>query len=416
MGRPATHMTDEVCRSCGAGTLDPIVSLGPVPLANAVVAPSVLSEPDPYYPLDLVLCRSCGLVQITETVPPEILFADYPYFSSMSQTMLDHAADLATRVINERKLAPANLVVEVASNDGYLLQYYKAAGIRVMGIEPARNIAIVAEQERGIRTLPSFFTPALACKLKETGTSADMIHAHNVLAHIPYPRDFIAGFTELLAPDGLLVVEVPYVKNLIERIEFDTIYHEHYSYFSLTSLVPIFATGNLEVVDVERVPIHGGSLLLFVSAAGRSRPSPRVAELLSEEKQWGAKEPKFYESFAQAIASLGEELRQTLESQRAEGKRIAAYGASAKACVLLNHFGIGSDLVEFVVDRSPAKQGRFIPGVRIPIRPVKALTEEMPDSCLLLVWNIAEEVLRQQASYRSLGGKFIIPLPKLTIV
>jgi SAM-dependent methyltransferase len=404
------------CRSCGAKGLYPVVSLGLMPLANAVVPPSRLCEPDRRYPLDLFLCQACGLVQIGESVPPDVMFADYPYFSSMSETMLAHAAALVRRTIAERRLGPSSLVVEVASNDGYLLQYYKRAGIPVLGVEPAETVADAAERERGIPTLRAYFTRELARELKEQGKCADVIHAHNVLAHVPRPRDLMAGFAELLAPEGVVIVEVPYVKELIERLEFDTIYHEHYSYFSVTALAPIFAASGLELVDVERVAIHGGSLRLFASHRSAAKPADRVQALLAEEARWGASEPPFYAAFGRDIACLRDELVRTLKASKAEGKRIAAYGASAKGSILLNYFGIGPELVDFVVDRAAAKQGRYVPGARIPIRPVEALVEEMPDLALLLVWNIADEILAQQARYREQGGKFIIPLPEVRIV
>ena len=404
------------CRSCGAERLHPIFSLGRMPLANALIAPAQLSDSEPRYPLDLVLCRACGLVQITETVPPRILFAHYPYFSSMAQTTLDHVERLVRRNISELGLTSSNLVVEVASNDGYLLQYYLAAGIPVLGIEPAREPAEFAIRERGVPTIESFFTPAVARQLKQAGKTADVIHAHNVLAHVPAPRRLIAGFAELLAPDGTVIVEVPYVRDLIEKHEFDTVYHEHYSYFSLTSLLPIFSSGGLEIKDVERIAVHGGSLRLFAGHEGRCSPSARVSELLAEEEEWGAREEQFYAGFAQGVASLRETLLDTIERYRAAGKRIAAYGASAKGCILLNYLGAGADLIEFVVDRAPGKQGHYIPGVRIPIRSVEALLQEMPDFALLLAWNVADEVLAQQEGYRARGGRFIIPLPQLTIV
>ncbi len=408
-------MTAFACRSCSGVDVLPVLSLGATPLANALLSRDQLAVPEPRYPLELVLCRSCGLVQITETVPPEALFSDYRYFSSFSDTFLRHASDLVDRLVSERHLGPDSSVIEVASNDGYLLQYYKARGIPVLGIEPAANIAQVAEKERGIPTIAEFFGADLARRLVAQGHRADVIHAHNVLAHVPDLNGFVAGIGALLAPDGVAVIEVPYVKDMVDRCEFDTIYHEHLSYFSLTALDMLFARHGLAVGRVERLTIHGGSLRLMVGHAP-VQGEPSVGELLAEEAHWGARSGRFYAAFAGRVRTLLDALRTLLVAARAEGHTIAAYGAAAKGATLLNCLGLPEGTLEFVVDRSPHKQGRYIPGVRLPIVPPSRLEETPPDFLLLLAWNLAEEIVRQQDAYRQAGGRFILPVPEARIL
>ncbi len=407
------------CRLCGCPELTGFLSLGRMPLANALLAPAHLAQPEALYPLDVVLCPRCTLVQITETVAPEELFRDYPYFSSVSETMVRHAEALVKHLKGLRPLDGHSLVVEVGSNDGYLLRSYHAGGIPVLGIEPAANIAREA-RARGIQTVCDFFDRGLAERLRRAGCQADLLHAHNVLAHVPDVNGFVDGLRSLLKADGLAVIEVPYVKDLIDRCEFDTIYHEHLCYFSMTALHHLFRLHRLVIQDVERLPIHGGSLRLFVTVQDGprawGRPRSRVEELLAEEAAWGAGRLEVYEAFARRVRGVRERLRQLLTGLRRQGKRLAAYGAAAKGSVLLNYVGIGPDLLDFVVDRSPHKQGRYIPGVRVPIYPPPHLLDAMPDYVLVLVWNILDEVVRQQEGYRRRGGRFIVPIPEATIV
>jgi SAM-dependent methyltransferase len=403
------------CRSCGGTELPLVLSLGSMPLANALVSPEGSPAADLRYPLELVLCTGCSLLQITETVPPEELFRDYRYFSSFSDTMVKHARAIATRVAASCKLGPESLAAEIASNDGYLLKAYVDLGIPVLGIEPARNVAKVAE-ERGVRTISEFFGRELAARLVAEGKRADVLHANNVMAHVPDINGVVAGIATFLAPGGTFITESPHVVPMIDHVEFDTTYHEHLFYYSLTAQLALYARHGLAIVDVEKLPIHGGSLRTYVKHAGVSRPTPAVAALLAEEAAWGVASLAAYRGFAEKVGHLKANLTKLVRDLRKEGKRVAAYGAAAKGTTLLNHFGLGADDIEFVVDRSSHKQGRLVPGVRIPILAPEELASRAPDYCLLLTWNFADEILAQQQAYRAAGGRFIIPIPEVRVV
>ncbi len=404
------------CRACGSADLHLMLSLGRTPLANALLTAEQLSAPEPVYPLDVVFCAGCALVQIMETVPPAALFSDYLYFSSFSDTMLAHAEALADELTQARGLDSAALVVEIASNDGYLLQFYKARGVPVLGIEPAANIARVAEAERGIPTLCEFFSAAVGERLRAEGRQADVVHAHNVLAHVADLNGVVQGIAALLKPGGVAIIEAPYIKDLIDQREFDTIYHEHLCYFSLTALDRLFARHGLVIADVRRVPIHGGSLQIRALRAGSAARGAAVQALLAEEAAWGVDDFAFYAGFARAVAALRADLRALLGGLKAQGKTIAAYGASAKGSTLLNYTGIGAETLDFVADRSTYKQGRYTPGAHLPIVAPAYLLAAQPDYVLLLTWNFAAEILDQQAEYRRRGGQFIIPIPQVRVV
>ncbi len=403
------------CRACGGRALEPVLSLGDLPLANALLRPDQLDRAEPRFPLDVVFCPTCSLVQLGASVSPETLFGEYTYFSSFSETFKLSARLLAERLVRERGLGTGSLVVEVASNDGYLLQQYQARGVGVLGLEPARNVAAVA-QARGVPTLGEFFDAAAGARLAAEGRRADVLHAHNVLAHVPDLNGFILGLRHALKDDGVLVIEVPWVREMVLRREFDTIYHEHLSYFSLVALTRLLAGQGLGVEHVEEIALHGGSLRVFAVPSGRARPSRAVAELLRLERSQGVDQIGFYRQFAGRVRELVDELHAALVSLRREGRRVAAYGAAAKGTVLLNCLALPPGTLDFVADRSPHKQGLFVPGVRLPVRPPEALLEEQPDDVLLLAWNLETEVLAQQLEYRRRGGRFIVPIPEPRLV
>jgi hypothetical protein len=409
-----------VCRSCGKMELLPILSLGQMPLANALLSREQLVLPEETFPLDLVFCPHCALVQITETISPDKLFREYLYFSSFSETVLQNARESAKNMIQRCKLNEKSFVLEVASNDGYLLKNYRERGIPILGVEPALNIAKVAN-ERGIRTVSEFFGEELARQLRGQNEAADVIHANNVVAHVADLHGVIEGISILLKPDGAAVIENHYVKDLIDGVEFDSIYHEHLCYYSATSFRNLFALHGLTLVDVERLPVHGGSLRVYFQRTDGPRSlekagKVRVKALLKEEAGWGVNQFIFYRNFGEKVERLRFELLALLKKIKADGKQIAVYGASAKSATLLNYYGIGAELLDYVADRSAYKQGLFTPGTHLPILSPETLLERQPDYVLLLTWNFAYEILAQQAEYAKRGGRFIIPIPELKVV
>lgn len=410
--RPA-EVAGRTCRSCGAGEMESVLDLGATPLADRLVDPAVQGE-EPAFPLEVVFCPECTLVQIVETVPPEILFCDnYPYYSSFSDTLLEHSRRNVEELILDRNLDRSSFVVELASNDGYLLKNYASAGIPCLGIDPAEGPARAAEAI-GVPTLRDFFSRALARELKVSGRQADIVHANNVLAHVADTNGFVEGVATLLKPGGQAVIEVPYLRELIERCEFDTIYHEHLCYFSVTSLERLFSRHGLFLQRVRPLQIHGGSLRLYVGKEPCSDPS--VSAFLQAERSLGMDGIDYYHDFAARVGRVRSDLLSLLRELKGAGKRICAYGAAAKGSTLINTVGIGGDLIDYVVDRNVHKQSRCMPGQHLPIRPPEALLEDTPDYLLLLAWNFADEIMAQQQEFVRRGGRFIVPVPEPAIV
>jgi SAM-dependent methyltransferase len=403
----AAVQQSSTCRACEHVT-EPFLAFGELPLANALVPLGTTDEGR--FPLTMTFCGNCGLVQLAESVDPDSLFRHYVYLSSNSPAFLEHARILTDRLIKERTLGVDSLVIEIASNDGYLLKNYHQAGIAVLGVEPARNIADVA-RKAGIDTISEFFSTELAATLRADGKLADVIHANNVLAHVPDLRGFVAGLALVLKPAGIVTIEAPYVRDMIEKLEFDTAYHEHLSYFSLTPLVALFAKSGLDIFRVERIPVHGGSLRIFARRTGNGPPEDSVTQMLDDERRWGVRDLTLYCRFAEAVHEFRPTLAEFLGKLRGEGKSIAAYGASAKGATMLNYCGIDHTMLDFVVDRSATKQGFAMPGVQLPILPPEELLHRQPDFVLVLTWNFIDEIMQQQAEYRRRGGRFIVPAP-----
>jgi SAM-dependent methyltransferase len=404
------------CRACSAEGLELVLSLGDQPLANSLVHAEHLGRPEPRYPLDVVVCPQCSTAQITVSVAPEQLFREYLYFSSYSETFVEHSRVLAQRIVDDRSLGADSLVVEVASNDGYLLRSYLDAGVPVLGIEPAENVAQVA-RERGVETISEFFGMAVAEKLRSSDVQADVLHANNVMAHVPAIDDFIGGMAHLLAPEGVLVVETPYVRELVEHLEFDTIYHEHLFYYSVTSVERLFARHDLTIVDVERMPVHGGTLRVWAMRRDSgATPSARARALLAEEEEIGLPRVDYYRDFSARVEALLGDLSELLLGLQADGATIAAYGAAAKGAVMLNALGPAGFVPEWVADRNPAKQGLHMPGTHQPVGPPERIVGEMPDYLLVNTWNFLDEIVRQESEYQARGGRFIVPVPEPRIL
>jgi SAM-dependent methyltransferase len=410
-------MSGPCCRFCGTALRDLVVDLGTTPLANAFVAADDVGKAEPFYPLQAWICGACRLLQLEMFETPQRIFGDYIYFSSYSDTWLRHAEDFAETVTRRFGLAPGASIVEIGSNDGCLLQCFRRRRMIVRGIEPAANVARVAIAQ-GICTETSFFGSATAQKLKAAGVAPDLMVANNVLAHVDDINDFVAGFAILLKPDAVLSVECPHLLRLIEDTQFDTIYHEHFSYFSLHVIRRILARHGLRVFDVAALPTHGGSLRIFAAhqACTKHAETAAMIELLRIENEKGLENGDAYPAFAGRVTRAKQALRNFLCDARKAGKVVAGYGAPAKGNTLLNTCRISPDLLAFTVDRSPHKQGKFLPGTRIPVRAPDAIAQARPDYLLILPWNLRDEVMAQMHAIRSWGGKFVVPIPTTQIL
>jgi SAM-dependent methyltransferase len=398
------------CRGCSAPLPLPFLDLGSTPLANAYVHPDRAEWADPTYPLAVAYCPRCHLVQLSDTLQPETLFSNYLYFSSYSDSFLAHARTMAADLSQRFALDAESRVVEVASNDGYLLQFFLQLGVQVLGIEPAETVAAEATR-RGVRTWVDYFGADLVQRVVSEFGLADLLIGNNVLAHVPAINEFLTAARCCLKENGVAVFEIPYVAELLAKTEFDTIYHEHVFYFSLTAIHNLADRAGLSLFDVSRQPVHGGSLRVFLQADGHRPATTAVDALLKEEQQTGLLEPIPYARFSRAVDSLKGELVTRLQALKAGGARLAAYGAPAKGNTLLNTCRIGADLLEFTVDRNPHKQGLLLPGSRLPILAPAELVRRRPDVTLILPWNIAPEIVSQQREYVEHGGRFLVPVP-----
>ena len=405
------------CRFCAAPLRRTFVDLGMSPLCESYVPPERLSSIEPFYPLHVRVCERCLLVQVEELVTPEEIFTEYAYFSSYSNSWVAHAREYVDMAVERFQLDGDSTVLELASNDGYLLQHVVERGIPALGVEPAANVAAAA-QERGIETVVAFFGRELAARLLAEGHRADLLVANNVMAHVPDLNDFVGGMERVLAPDGVATIEVAHLLRLVEGNQFDTIYHEHFSYFSLLTARAVLSAHGLEVFDVEELPTHGGSLRLYAQrrAGGRQPVSPRVDALAGRERALGFDRLEGHSSFAPRVRETKWRLLEFLIAHRREGKRIAGYGAPGKGNTLLNYCGIRTDLLEFTVDRNPYKQGQFLPGTHIPIRHPEALEQARPDYILILPWNLKEEIKAQLAYTREWGARCVVPIPQVEVL
>ncbi len=408
---PAAHRG--CCRHCGAPLTRTFVDLGMSPLCESYLDADQLDEMEPFYPLRVYVCDQCLLVQLQEYVSPETIFREYAYFSSYSDSWVDHARVYTDRIIERLQLNRDSCVVEVASNDGYLLQWFVARDIPVLGIEPAANVAQVAIR-KGVPTLVKFFGRATARDLAAAGRHADLLIGNNVLAQVPDLNDFVAGLQVLLAPRGVVTVEFPHLMRLVAGNQFDTIYHEHFSYFSFLAAERVFAAHRLVVFDVEELETHGGSLRLYARhVEDSSKPvAPRVRELAAAEEAAGLRRPDYYAAFEERVKDTKRRLLEFLIQARRQGRTIVGYGAPGKGNTLLNYCGIRTDFLPYTVDKSPYKQGKFLPGTHIPVHAPEKIRETRPDYVLILPWNLKDEIIRQLACIREWGGQFVVPIPE----
>jgi hypothetical protein len=412
----STNGTHAPCRFCGAPLKHTFVDLGMSPPCNNILKPEQLNDMEAFYPLHVLVCERCFLVQLQEYVSPLQIFSDYSYFSSFSDSWLKHAKDYTQMIVNRLSLNEQHQVVEIASNDGYLLQYFVEKGIPAFGIEPASNVAQTAMQ-KGIPTVVKFFGRETARELAAEGKQADLLIGNNVLAHVPDVNDFVSGMKLLLRRQGTITMEFPHLLRLMEENQFDTIYHEHFSYYSLITVEQLFAAHGLTLFDVEELPTHGGSLRIYARHSEDSTPaiSQRVVELKQQEEVAGFAKLDHYLSFGERVMETKRKLLHFLITARREGKTVAGYGAPGKGNTLLNYCGIRTDFMEYTVDRSPHKQGHYLPGTHIPIFHPDKIKETKPDYLLILPWNLKDEIMQQMAHIRDWGGQFVVPIPEVQV-
>ena len=405
------------CRLCGAGLQETFADLGMSPLANSYVPVVRANEMEPFYPLHAQVCTQCWLVQLQEYEAATNIFDDYAYFSSYSDSWLAHARRYTEAMVSRFGLGPASAVVEIASNDGYLLQYFQQAGIPVLGIEPSGNVAQAAI-DKGIPTRVEFFGTTAARRLVAEGRQADLLLGNNVLAHVPDLNDFVAGMKLALKPGGIVTMEFPHLEKLVEQCQFDTIYHEHFSYFSLCAVERVFSKHGLTLFDVEELPTHGGSLRVYVrhEEASKLPVTKAVEEMRQREKAAGYEGIDLYRSFYQRVCETKRNLLEFIIGAKRAGKSIVGYGAAAKGNTLLNFCGIGTDMIDYTVDRNPHKQGRLLPGTRIPVHAPETIDRTRPDYVLILPWNLRDEVTRQMAHIARWGGRFVVPIPRVEVI
>ncbi len=405
------------CRSCGTPLRHTFCDLGITPLSNAFLKAEQLKLSEPFYPLHAYVCEVCFLVQLEEYESPKNIFSYYVYFSSYSQTWLEHARQYTEMMVGRFGFDSSSLVIEVASNDGYLLKFFKEKGISVLGIDPAKNVAQVAQAD-GIPTLIDFFGKKIASELANQNKQADLLLGNNVLAHVPDLHDFIEGLKILLKPEGILTLEFPHLLRLMEQGQFDTIYHEHFSYFSLIAVEKIFEKHGLRLFDIEELPTHGGSLRIFVTHANahHGEESKNLDSIRNLERQEGLDSLQVYINFSQKTQEKKKDILDALKKLKRSGNSLAVYGAAAKGNTLLNYCGIGTDIIDYAVDRNPGKQGCFLPGTHIPVFHPDKIKETQPDYLLILPWNIKEEIMDQMDFIRNWGGQFVIPIPNLEIL
>jgi len=416
VGARPVHRVRTACRACDAPRLERVLELGPQPLANANLRSLGEAPREARFPLDVYVCADCGLVQLADVIDPEVLFRDYIYTTGVSETIAAHNRAYARTVADLLRLGPDDLVVEVASNDGSLLACFRELGVRVLGVEPATNIAAMA-RDRGIDTVNDFFDGARGRSLRAERGAARAVIGNNVFAHVDDSQDFLRGAAALVADDGLVCIEVPWAGEMLARLEYDTVYHEHLCYFSVTSLVRLCDAVGLSLVRADHVPVHGGSVRIYAGHPARwgGHGAAVLAEVEAEREQ-GLASVARWRRFAADVAAQRRALVDLLTRLRSEGRTVAGYGAPAKGNTLLNYCGIGTDLVPYTVDRSPLKIGTWTPGMHLPVLPVETLLERQPDYVLILAWNFADEIMRQQAEYARRGGRFIIPVPQPKVV